>query len=766
MATIKSTELNRIGDGPVATVFSGHHAGVPVALKVYPKRFDKRTLSAYHKEQAKLTALRRVTSILPVDAVDELDTGLPALRMEMCGQSLAGLIDRYGPMAPADAVLLGRAIATALAAAHERGVVHGGISPHNVLFRTSGEPVLADFGVTLRHAFARDPLHAIEFLPPETLRTGELTESSDLYGLGAILHYALTARSPHPGRLGEQPGERVLRILGEPVPAINNQEVPIGLSTLVARLLAADVRRRPNNTSTVAAQLGDMLPNPPQRQSSPDFEDDFDTPVYQQPRRYNDEFDDFSGQPVHPSAQYQQSQWPPYPQPHHQYPPPAPQQRPPAAAVAPQLRPPVAPPVLKPPPPVRPQVAQRRQAPGSAPAPAPPTPPTQVTPKASAPPTQAVPPTHQAPVAPPTQVTPSAGVPAPVVPVTPPAPRAEAQPPRQASAAPPAQVKPERPAAPAAQPAPVAPETPPAQQAPKVEALAPAAPPAQVKPEVPAAPPVQQSPPAEPVRPPQAGAKASPPVQQAPPVESRLAEQLRAPAPPRQVTPPAEVPAPVTPPMPKVEAQPQRQVPGRGNPPVAGSAPVKPPPAAPPVLEPPTTEVSWSMPPRAPEVPPQNPMPEQRTTAMFFPPPVEERRRRIRYDLLAGAGLVLALLALIPLLFLRNDPEELQTTPQIPEVGPQRTGDVEIVLNEPVDLTNKVELSWRASIPKLNFAVVIAVEGEEDVEVRMAERNMTMTVDVRPGVQYCFLVQAIEASHEDDVYQSNSRGLRGATCNQ
>jgi len=172
------------------------------------------------------------------------------------------------------------------------------------------------------------------------------------------------------------------------------------------------------------------------------------------------------------------------------------------------------------------------------------------------------------------------------------------------------------------------------------------------------------------------------------------------------------------------------------------------------------------MPPRAPEVPPQNPMPEQRTTAMFFPPPVEERRRRIRYDLLAGAGLVLALLALIPLLFLRNDPEELQTTPQIPEVGPQRTGDVEIVLNEPVDLTNKVELSWRASIPKLNFAVVIAVEGEEDVEVRMAERNMTMTVDVRPGVQYCFLVQAIEASHEDDVYQSNSRGLRGATCNQ
>ncbi len=728
MATIKSTELNRIGDGPVATVFSGHHAGVPVALKVYPKRFDKRTLSAYHKEQAKITALRRVTSILPVDAVDELDTGLPALRMEMCGQSLAGLIDRYGPMAPADAVLLGRAIATALAAAHERGVVHGGISPHNVLFRTSGEPVLADFGVTLRHAFARDPLHAIEFLPPETLRTGELTESSDLYGLGAILHYALTARSPHPGRLGEQPGERVLRILGEPVPAINNQQVPIELSTLVARLLAADVRRRPNNTSMVAAQLGDMLPNPPQRTTTPDFDDDFDVPVHRQ----NHGFDDFSGQPVHRPARYQQSQWPPYPQPYHppmpppaQYPPPAP------AAVAPQPRPSVAPPVLKPPP-VRPQVAQKRQAPGSAP--------TSVAAKAKAPP-----PPRQPPAAPPTQVK------------------------QEAPAAPPTQVMPEGPAAPPVPPAPVAPETPPVQKAPKVEAQTPAA---QVKsePVAPVAAPIQATSRAEapaPVTPPAPKVEAPPPRQapvapaqvkpevQAPAVESQLAQRLRAPAaPPRQ----AEVSAPpVAPPV-----QPQRNVLGPVIPPVAGSAPVQQEP-----LEPSTTEVSWPMPPRPPD---QDAMPEQgaseRSTAMFFPPPVEERGRRIRYDLLAGAGLVLALLALIPLLFLRNDPEELRTTPQIPEVGPQRNGDVEIVLNEPVDLTNKVELSWRASIPKLNFAVVIAVEGQEDIEVRMAERNMTMTVNVRPGIQYCFLVQGIEASHEDDVYQSNSRGLRGATCNQ
>lgn len=154
----------------------------------------------------------------------------------------------------------------------------------------------------------------------------------------------------------------------------------------------------------------------------------------------------------------------------------------------------------------------------------------------------------------------------------------------------------------------------------------------------------------------------------------------------------------------------------------------------------------------------------ERTTAMFFPPPVEERKRRIRYDLLAGAGLVLALLALVPLLFLRNDPEELRTTPQIPEVGAHQPGDVEIILNEPVDLTDKVELSWRANKSELDFMVLIAAEGEEDVESMFAERNLTATVDVRPGIQYCFLIQAVEASHKDDVYESDPRGLRGATC--
>ncbi|MGI5212367.1 protein kinase domain-containing protein [Plantactinospora sp. CA-290183] len=301
MATPDIGELVRLGDGPTATVYSGQHRGVPVALKVFPRRLDKRTMAAFSREQSTLAGLRRFAPILPVDGVDELPTGEPVARMELCPQSLAGLVGRVGPLNPVDVVVIGRTVALALAAAHRAGLPHGGISPHNVLFRASGEPVVSDFGVTLRQAMARAPLSAVDYLPPEALGTGALDQRGDLYALGAVLHFALTGRPPYPGRLGEQPGDRVRRILGEPVPVTAAEGVPEALATLVVRLLAADPAERPMDAGEVADQLGALLPEPP-------------------PESDVDEFDDFAGAPPVPVPE----QAPPAPPPPAPAPDPAP----------------------------------------------------------------------------------------------------------------------------------------------------------------------------------------------------------------------------------------------------------------------------------------------------------------------------------------------------------------------------------------------------------------------------------------------------------
>lgn len=245
-----------LGSGPIATVYSGLHQGSPVALKVFPSKFDRATLSTVEKSRGRL---REVGSTLPVHAVDQLPDGRHALRMELCPQSLAMLLPRAGRLNPMDTVVLGHAAATALAGAHAAGVVHGGVKPSNVLFRASGQPVLADFGIALRQAFPRDPVASLEYLAPETLRTETLDERTDLYGLGALLHVVLTGRHPLPSRLGEPVGERVLRLLRTPVPAIHEPGVPVELSTVVGRLLAPDPARRPANAAWVADRLGEMI---------------------------------------------------------------------------------------------------------------------------------------------------------------------------------------------------------------------------------------------------------------------------------------------------------------------------------------------------------------------------------------------------------------------------------------------------------------------------------------------------------------------------
>ncbi|MEE6258200.1 serine/threonine protein kinase [Plantactinospora sonchi] len=250
-------ELVPLGDGPVATVLAGvsGEPGEAYALKVYPGRLDRRTRARVRDELRRLGELRGIAPVLVADGLRELADGRAALRLELCAQSLPELLDSFGPLSGTDTVALGSALAAALAAAHRAGLVHGGVTPGNVLFRPSGEPLLADFGLTLRHAFPADPARNLDFLAPETVRDGSADERSDLYGLGAILHFALTGRPPHQGPPGEPPGERLLRVLGAPVPPVERADLPPGLPDLVSELLAKDPDHRPADAADVLARL-------------------------------------------------------------------------------------------------------------------------------------------------------------------------------------------------------------------------------------------------------------------------------------------------------------------------------------------------------------------------------------------------------------------------------------------------------------------------------------------------------------------------------
>ncbi|MEC3982506.1 serine/threonine protein kinase [Amycolatopsis sp. H20-H5] len=251
-------ELTPLGDGPVTRMLAGVHrpTGESYALKVYPGRVDRHTKTELNRELSALASLRgHDTVLLPLEYT-ELGDGRFAMRRELCAQSLPGLVGSAGPLSIAGALALGDVLASTLVAAHRAGIVHGGVTPGNVLFRRSGAPALSDFGLVLRQTFLRAPEHGVAFLPPETVRDGTTSERADLYGLGAVLYYALSGRSPHQGRTGEQPGELTLRVLSSKAPPLDRLDLPRGLGHLVSSLLENNPDARPLDAAAVAARLG------------------------------------------------------------------------------------------------------------------------------------------------------------------------------------------------------------------------------------------------------------------------------------------------------------------------------------------------------------------------------------------------------------------------------------------------------------------------------------------------------------------------------
>lgn len=223
-------DFEPIGTGPVATVYGGLY----LALKVYPAAAGRNVVAAFEQERAALEPVRGTAPVLVADEVLELPDGRTALQMELCSLSLAELVVESGPLEAEDGLAVAHAVASALAAAHGAGVVHGGLSPHNVLFHPSGAAVVADFGVAFRRAFPAG--HPSDYTAPETALDGTMDERSDLYGLGGVLHVALTGRPPSAGG-----------------------DVPLGLTRLVTRLLAEDPADRPATADVVVRQLAALL---------------------------------------------------------------------------------------------------------------------------------------------------------------------------------------------------------------------------------------------------------------------------------------------------------------------------------------------------------------------------------------------------------------------------------------------------------------------------------------------------------------------------
>ncbi len=262
--------VRALGYGSTAAVYHARHeaSGRAVALKLLDPRYAATAASKTRfLDEARASNLLRHRNI-----VDITDSGVDGdnlyLIMELLeGESLHDRL-RRGPLPTAEALDVAIDITSALARAHEAGVIHRDIKPANVFLCERAPRVrVLDFGLAQMHREQKLSITGQIFgtpgyMAPEQVLGERCTPPSDLYSLGVTLFEMLTAQPPFTGSVidvmldrtrGDAPRVRSV------APALSPE-----VDALVARLLARAPAARPRDATQVVLALRralDALPS-------------------------------------------------------------------------------------------------------------------------------------------------------------------------------------------------------------------------------------------------------------------------------------------------------------------------------------------------------------------------------------------------------------------------------------------------------------------------------------------------------------------------
>ena len=254
------TLVRRLGAGAMGSVYLARDPVLKrlVAVKVMaPAVASDPQARARFEREAQTVASISHPNVVAVYSVGTLENGVPFLVMQYVeGKTMAERIAEGGPLdAPTAKRVLGE-VASALAAAHRKGVIHRDIKPSNILWDDeTGRALVSDFGIAaVKHHDKADSQKLTQtgmaigtpaYMSPEQVLGEEVTEKTDVYSLGVLGYEMLIGDGPY--QLAK-PGEAMAAHLRDEPRKLSKMRADVDpeVERLLEDCLTKDPERRPS----------------------------------------------------------------------------------------------------------------------------------------------------------------------------------------------------------------------------------------------------------------------------------------------------------------------------------------------------------------------------------------------------------------------------------------------------------------------------------------------------------------------------------------
>lgn len=247
----------QVANGGMASVYEAIDTRLDrkVAVKIMHPHLaqDEAFVNRFIRE-AKAAAALSHPNIVAVQDQGWNQNGVPAvfIVMELIeGHTLREYLNERGRFEIKDAMNYLTPILSALAAAHDLGIVHRDMKPENILISKEGRVKIADFGLargeligSTMTAESSVILGSVSYLSPEQVQRGVADSRSDVYAVGIVAFEMLTGEKPF---LGETPIQIAYMHVNQEIPSLRSKrkEIPEALDTLILQATNRDPDKRP-----------------------------------------------------------------------------------------------------------------------------------------------------------------------------------------------------------------------------------------------------------------------------------------------------------------------------------------------------------------------------------------------------------------------------------------------------------------------------------------------------------------------------------------